>query len=60
MAGVATQHSGTADVLAAEVRQVSCGSVRVPQVAKATGVADEAMGNVRTVKAFAMEDHEMQ
>ncbi|XP_023671514.2 mitochondrial potassium channel ATP-binding subunit isoform X2 [Paramormyrops kingsleyae] len=30
------------------------------QVAKATGVADEAIGNVRTVKAFAMEDREMQ
>ncbi|KAG7455297.1 hypothetical protein MATL_G00254940 [Megalops atlanticus] len=30
------------------------------QVAKATGVADEALGNVRTVKAFAMEDWEMQ
>uniref|UniRef100_A0A8C7KTK9 Mitochondrial potassium channel ATP-binding subunit n=1 Tax=Oncorhynchus kisutch TaxID=8019 RepID=A0A8C7KTK9_ONCKI len=26
------------------------------QVSKATGVADEAIGNVRTVKAFAMED----
>uniref|UniRef100_A0A8C7S3Q2 Mitochondrial potassium channel ATP-binding subunit n=1 Tax=Oncorhynchus mykiss TaxID=8022 RepID=A0A8C7S3Q2_ONCMY len=26
------------------------------QVSKATGVADEALGNVRTVKAFAMED----
>uniref|UniRef100_A0A8C9RJ27 Mitochondrial potassium channel ATP-binding subunit n=1 Tax=Scleropages formosus TaxID=113540 RepID=A0A8C9RJ27_SCLFO len=30
------------------------------QVARATGVADEAIGNVRTVKAFAMEDREMQ
>ncbi|XP_028988227.1 mitochondrial potassium channel ATP-binding subunit [Betta splendens] len=30
------------------------------QVAKATGVADEALGNVRTVKAFAMEEHERQ
>ncbi|XP_072297790.1 mitochondrial potassium channel ATP-binding subunit isoform X2 [Eucyclogobius newberryi] len=30
------------------------------QVAKATGVADEALGNVRTVKAFAMEDRELQ
>ncbi|XP_028328180.1 mitochondrial potassium channel ATP-binding subunit [Gouania willdenowi] len=29
------------------------------QVAKATGVADEALGNVRTVKAFAMEDREL-
>uniref|UniRef100_A0A8C6LXP3 Mitochondrial potassium channel ATP-binding subunit n=1 Tax=Nothobranchius furzeri TaxID=105023 RepID=A0A8C6LXP3_NOTFU len=28
------------------------------QVAKATGVADEALGNVRTVKAFAMEERE--
>ncbi|XP_030051440.1 mitochondrial potassium channel ATP-binding subunit [Microcaecilia unicolor] len=28
------------------------------QVAKATGVADEALGNVRTVRAFAMEDRE--
>ncbi|XP_024291669.1 mitochondrial potassium channel ATP-binding subunit isoform X1 [Oncorhynchus tshawytscha] len=30
------------------------------QVSKATGVADEALGNVRTVKAFAMEEREMQ
>ncbi|XP_006006961.1 mitochondrial potassium channel ATP-binding subunit [Latimeria chalumnae] len=30
------------------------------QVAKATGVADEALGNVRTVKAFAMEDREAE
>nr|XP_020451294.1 ATP-binding cassette sub-family B member 8, mitochondrial isoform X1 [Monopterus albus] len=30
------------------------------QVAKATGVADEALGNVRTVKAFAMEQRELQ
>ncbi|KAL8164740.1 UNVERIFIED_CONTAM: ATP-binding cassette, sub-B (MDR TAP), member 8 [Gekko kuhli] len=30
------------------------------QVAKATAVADEALGNVRTVRAFAMEDREMQ
>ncbi|KAM9164566.1 mitochondrial potassium channel ATP-binding subunit isoform 2-T2 [Pangshura tecta] len=29
------------------------------QVAKATGVADEALGNVRTVRAFAMEDTEV-
>uniref|UniRef100_A0AAQ5YRT4 Mitochondrial potassium channel ATP-binding subunit n=1 Tax=Amphiprion ocellaris TaxID=80972 RepID=A0AAQ5YRT4_AMPOC len=29
------------------------------QVAKATGVADEALGNVRTVKAFAMEEREL-
>uniref|UniRef100_A0A4W2ESS5 Mitochondrial potassium channel ATP-binding subunit n=1 Tax=Bos indicus x Bos taurus TaxID=30522 RepID=A0A4W2ESS5_BOBOX len=28
------------------------------QVAKATGVADEALGNVRTVRAFAMEQRE--
>jgi len=28
------------------------------QVAKATAVADEALGNVRTVRAFAMEDKE--
>ncbi|KAM9573399.1 mitochondrial potassium channel ATP-binding subunit [Guaruba guarouba] len=28
------------------------------QVAKATGVADEALGNVRTVRAFAMEDRQ--
>ncbi|XP_069502070.1 mitochondrial potassium channel ATP-binding subunit [Ambystoma mexicanum] len=28
------------------------------QVAKATGVADEALGNVRTVRAFAMEEQE--
>ncbi|XP_075070377.1 LOW QUALITY PROTEIN: mitochondrial potassium channel ATP-binding subunit [Mixophyes fleayi] len=30
------------------------------QIAKATGLADEALGNVRTVRAFAMEDHEEQ
>ncbi|XP_053294466.1 mitochondrial potassium channel ATP-binding subunit [Pleuronectes platessa] len=30
------------------------------QVAKATGVADEALGNVRTVKAFSMEERELQ
>ncbi|XP_018430662.1 PREDICTED: ATP-binding cassette sub-family B member 8, mitochondrial-like, partial [Nanorana parkeri] len=29
------------------------------QIAKATGVADEALGNVRTVRAFAMEDREV-
>ena len=28
------------------------------QVSKATAVADEALGNVRTVRAFAMEDKE--
>ena len=28
------------------------------QVAKATAVADEALGNVRTVRAFAMEEKE--
>ena len=28
------------------------------QAAKATAVADEALGNVRTVRAFAMEDKE--
>ncbi|KAM4705840.1 mitochondrial potassium channel ATP-binding subunit [Rhinophrynus dorsalis] len=30
------------------------------QVAKATGVADEALGNVRTVRAFAMENRELE
>uniref|UniRef100_UPI00398EC295 mitochondrial potassium channel ATP-binding subunit n=1 Tax=Pristiophorus japonicus TaxID=55135 RepID=UPI00398EC295 len=30
------------------------------QVAKATCVADEALGNIRTVKAFAMEDLEIE
>lgn len=30
------------------------------QVSKATGVADEALGNVRTVKAFSMEEREQQ
>ncbi|CAN9503487.1 unnamed protein product [Ophioblennius macclurei] len=30
------------------------------QVSVATGVADEALGNVRTVKAFAMEERELQ
>lgn len=29
------------------------------QVAKATAVADEALGNVRTVRAFAMESHQV-
>ena len=29
-------------------------------MAKATAVADEAIGNVRTVRAFAMEDKEME
>lgn len=28
------------------------------QIARATGVADEALGNVRTVRAFAMEQRE--
>uniref|UniRef100_A0A671N2I9 Mitochondrial potassium channel ATP-binding subunit n=1 Tax=Sinocyclocheilus anshuiensis TaxID=1608454 RepID=A0A671N2I9_9TELE len=32
----------------------------ISQVAKATGVADEALGNVRTVRAFAMEDRELE
>ncbi|XP_015276458.1 PREDICTED: ATP-binding cassette sub-family B member 8, mitochondrial [Gekko japonicus] len=35
-------------------------SIYALQVAKATAVADEALGNVRTVRAFAMEDREMQ
>ena len=30
------------------------------QVAKATGVADEALSNVRTVRAFAMEPSEQK
>ena len=30
------------------------------QVAKATAVADEALGNVRTVRAFAMEEKETE
>uniref|UniRef100_A0A8C6DGK6 Mitochondrial potassium channel ATP-binding subunit n=1 Tax=Moschus moschiferus TaxID=68415 RepID=A0A8C6DGK6_MOSMO len=30
----------------------------ISQVARATGVADEALGNVRTVRAFAMEQRE--
>ena len=30
------------------------------QVAKATGVADECLGNMRTVRAFAMEDQETE
>lgn len=29
------------------------------KVAKSTAVADEAIGNIRTVRAFAMEDKEM-
>ncbi|KAM6450971.1 mitochondrial potassium channel ATP-binding subunit isoform 2-T2 [Liasis olivaceus] len=32
----------------------------ISQVAKATAVADEALGNVRTVRAFAMEPKEIQ
>ena len=30
------------------------------KVAVATGVADEALGNIRTVRAFAMEDREVE
>ena len=30
------------------------------QISKATAVADEAIGNVRTVRAFAMESKEIQ
>lgn len=30
------------------------------QVARATGVADECLGNMRTVRAFAMEDTELK
>ena len=30
------------------------------QVAEATAVADEALGNVRTVRAFAMEEKEIR
>lgn len=33
-------------------------SLSPPQVAKATVVADEVLGNVRTVRAFAMEDRQ--
>ena len=29
-----------------------------PKVAKSSAVADEAVGNIRTVRAFAMEDKE--
>lgn len=32
--------------------------LRVFQVEKTTAVADEAVGNIRTVRAFAMEDQE--
>nr|KAG5692158.1 hypothetical protein BaRGS_020706 [Batillaria attramentaria] len=39
---------------------VSQGLKATTQVAKATAVADEALGNVRTVRAFAMEDKENQ
>ena len=35
-------------------------SLSKTKVAKATAVADEALGNVRTVKAFAMEERELQ
>ena len=35
-------------------------STSFSQIAVATGVADEALGNVRTVRAFAMEEKEME
>uniref|UniRef100_A0A4W3GKV3 Mitochondrial potassium channel ATP-binding subunit n=1 Tax=Callorhinchus milii TaxID=7868 RepID=A0A4W3GKV3_CALMI len=48
---------GTGALLGSSLRKLS--RTAQEQVAKATGVADEALGNVRTVKAFAMEDKEI-
>ncbi|KAJ3594530.1 hypothetical protein NHX12_003837 [Muraenolepis orangiensis] len=49
---------GAGALLGSFLRQLS--RMAQEQVAKATGVADEALGNVRTVKAFAMEERELQ
>ncbi|XP_033924353.1 mitochondrial potassium channel ATP-binding subunit [Melopsittacus undulatus] len=47
---------GTGALIGAFLRSLSRRAQE--QVAKATGVADEALGNVRTVRAFAMEDRQ--
>ena len=49
---------GTGTVIGSGLRLLS--QQAQAQVAKATAVADEAIGNVRTVRAFAMEDKEME
>ncbi|XP_041045714.1 mitochondrial potassium channel ATP-binding subunit-like [Carcharodon carcharias] len=49
---------GTGAYLGSYLRELS--QKAQEQIAKATCVADEALGNVRTVKAFAMEDLEIE
>ncbi|KAH0627744.1 hypothetical protein JD844_003885 [Phrynosoma platyrhinos] len=49
---------GTGAFIGASLRKLSRRAQE--QVAKATAVADEALGNVRTVRAFAMETKEIQ
>ncbi|XP_078071691.1 mitochondrial potassium channel ATP-binding subunit isoform X2 [Mustelus asterias] len=49
---------GTGAYLGSYLRELS--QMAQEQIAKATCVADEALGNVRTVKAFAMEDLEIE
>ncbi|XP_078397347.1 mitochondrial potassium channel ATP-binding subunit-like isoform X2 [Cetorhinus maximus] len=49
---------GTGAYLGSYLRELS--QKAQEQIAKATCVADEALGNIRTVKAFAMEDLEIQ
>ncbi|XP_068196806.1 mitochondrial potassium channel ATP-binding subunit [Antennarius striatus] len=49
---------GTGALIGSFLRKLS--RLAQEQVSKATGVADEALGNVRTVKAFAMEEWEVQ
>ncbi|XP_056149147.1 mitochondrial potassium channel ATP-binding subunit [Lampris incognitus] len=49
---------GAGAVIGSVLRKLS--RMAQEQVSKATGVADEALGNVRTVKAFAMEERELQ
>ncbi|XP_061441731.1 mitochondrial potassium channel ATP-binding subunit isoform X2 [Rhineura floridana] len=49
---------GTGAFIGASLRKLSRKAQE--QVAKATAVADEALGNVRTVRAFAMEPKELQ
>ncbi|XP_063780725.1 mitochondrial potassium channel ATP-binding subunit [Pseudophryne corroboree] len=47
---------GTGAIIGSFLRKLSRQAQE--QIAKATGLADEALGNVRTVRAFAMEGHE--
>lgn len=49
---------GVGAVFGAVLRQFS--KIAQAQVAKAAAVAEEALGNVRTVRAFAMEDEEIE